>query len=143
MAARYLLDTSVYSQPLKRHALEPAMARLQALPDNAAMVSVVCEAEILYELEKRNSQRMWDAYRHRLQNHLPILPVDHNVAAIYARHRAKLERIGACRADMDLLIAATAIAHKLTLATLNARHFQGIIGLEVEDWSAPLGGWDL
>jgi predicted nucleic acid-binding protein len=38
---------------------------------------------------------------------------------------------------MDLLIAATARAHKLTLATLNLRHFGMIDGITVEDWSSP------
>jgi predicted nucleic acid-binding protein len=34
-----------------------------------------------------------------------------------------------------LLIAATAKAHSFILATLNPRHFIGIEGLAVEDWS--------
>jgi predicted nucleic acid-binding protein len=38
-------------------------------------------------------------------------------------------------ADFDLLIAATALYHQLVLATLNARHFDGISSLRVEDWS--------
>lgn len=37
--------------------------------------------------------------------------------------------------NFDLLIAATALSHRLILATLNARHFDGIPGLHVEDWS--------
>jgi len=36
---------------------------------------------------------------------------------------------------VDLLIAATAKTSGLILATLNARHFEGIEGLAVEDWS--------
>jgi tRNA(fMet)-specific endonuclease VapC len=34
------------------------------------------------------------------------------------------------------MIAATAITHGLTLATLNRRDFRDIPGLTVEDWSA-------
>lgn len=37
---------------------------------------------------------------------------------------------------VDLLIAATARSSGLVLATLNARHLEGIEGLAVEDWSS-------
>jgi predicted nucleic acid-binding protein len=36
-----------------------------------------------------------------------------------------------------MLIAATAKAHGLVLATVNVRHFQRLEGLAVEDWSSP------
>jgi hypothetical protein len=38
-------------------------------------------------------------------------------------------------AELDLLIAATARASGLVVATLNVRHFQGMEGVAVEDWS--------
>jgi predicted nucleic acid-binding protein len=41
-------------------------------------------------------------------------------------------------ADMDLLIAATAKAHNLVVATLNTNDFHAIQGITVEDWSQPL-----
>ena len=37
--------------------------------------------------------------------------------------------------DLDLLIAATATTHGLTVATLNMKHFSRIPDLAVEDWS--------
>ncbi|MBI4027754.1 MAG: type II toxin-antitoxin system VapC family toxin [Verrucomicrobia bacterium] len=52
-------------------------------------------------------------------------------AKLYARER----KAGRTRPDFDLLIAATAKAHNLILATLNIRHFAAIEGLAVEDWS--------
>ena len=39
------------------------------------------------------------------------------------------------RLMVDRMIAATAITHGLTLATLNPRDFRDIPGLTVEDWS--------
>ncbi len=41
-------------------------------------------------------------------------------------------------ADMDLLIAATAKANNLIVATLNTNDFHAIQGITVEDWSQPL-----
>lgn len=39
------------------------------------------------------------------------------------------------RLMVDRMIAATAISHGLTLATLNPRDFRDIPGLRIEDWS--------
>ena len=38
--------------------------------------------------------------------------------------------------SMDLLIAATAVAHNAILVTHNTKHFEGIDGLQLEDWLA-------
>ena len=38
-------------------------------------------------------------------------------------------------ADLGLLIAATAIVQKLSLATLNTAHFSQIDRLRIEDWN--------
>ncbi|HXF53040.1 MAG TPA: hypothetical protein VNK52_02845, partial [Hyphomicrobiaceae bacterium] len=39
--------------------------------------------------------------------------------------------------DADLIIAATAPEHGLTLVTGNSAHFSWIPGLTVEDWRQP------
>ena len=64
-----------------------------------------------------------------------MLPVDSAVARIFSRIKAQCRRKGFVASDFDVLIAATAQAHHLTLATLNVRHFVRIEDLEVEDWS--------
>ena len=44
----------------------------------------------------------------------------------FARIRARLRRQGQLIPDLDLLIAATAVTHGLTLVTRNRRHFERI-----------------
>jgi predicted nucleic acid-binding protein len=133
--ATHLLDTSVYSQRLRPHPLPGVVRRWRELGDDAVAISAIVEAELRYGLEKKRSERLWQEYRAYLENRLAVLPVDKAVAEVFARLKAAQEAGGEPRADFDLLIAATAISHKLALATLNTRHFEGIGGLSVEDWS--------
>ena len=135
MAVSHLLDTSVYCQPLRRKPLPSVVARWKKLGDVSLCVSVLCEAEVLQGLEARDSASLWDRYRDLLQGRLPGLDVTLEVARMYATLAGPPIRNGNPRPVVDLLIAATARCAGLVLATLNTRHFQGIEGLAVEDWS--------
>lgn len=135
MSAEYLLDTSVYSQRLRPKPLPTVIRRWRHVGDVRLAVSAICEAELLFGLEKRQSDRLWREYETYLKDRLQCIPVDLSVAKAYATLRARLERTGAPRADFDLVIAATGLAYNLKIATLNPRHFAGIPGLIVEDWA--------
>ena len=135
--ATHLLDTSVFSQPLKRNPVQPALDRWATLGDRRLAVSVVSEAELLYGLEWSGAATLRRKYEAELKARLPSLPVDSAVAESYAVIRAALRRGGRAVESMDLLIAATARAHGLIVATLNVRHFEIIDGIAVEDWSQP------
>ena len=137
MAVRHLLDTSVYCQPLRKRPVPAVVARWKELGDASLCVSVLCEAEVLQGLEARNSESLWQRYRELLEGRLPLLDVTAEVAQTYASLAGPLIRSGTPRPVMDLLIAATARSAGLVLATLNSRHFRGIEGLAVEDWSHP------
>ncbi len=132
----HLLDTSVYSQPLRKRPLVSVMDRWVALGDVSVCISTICEAEVLFGLHKLKSERAWTDYHTLLEHRLIVLPVDKSVADVYGRIRNQLESVGRPHTDFDLLIAATAIVHDLTLVTCNVRHFQDIPGLRVEDWGS-------
>jgi tRNA(fMet)-specific endonuclease VapC len=66
-----------------------------------------------------------------------LLDVDHNVAHTFGQVRAALLDQGRPIATPDLLIAATALWHDLTLVTHNVAHFSPIPGLRIEDWLTP------
>jgi predicted nucleic acid-binding protein len=61
----------------------------------------------------------------------PIVDFDGQVAERFALERAHLRRHGQLSPDMDLLIAATALTHDLTLLTFNRRHFRRIPNLKM------------
>ena len=135
MALSHLLDTSVYCQPIKPKPLVSVRGRWTALGDHALAVSAICEAEVFYGLELKKSARLAALYDGLLKERLRVLPVDSGAAKHFAVLKAWARLNGRSPSDFDLLVAATARTHGLTLATLNIRHFQGLPGLAVEDWS--------
>ncbi len=133
----YLLDTSVFSQPIKDLPLAPVMDRWSALGDEAVCTSAVCLAELLQGLELRRSEKYWRRYRELLMHHYPVLPFDAAVATVFGQLVAHMKTTGRPRPALDLMIAATARTHGLIVATLNVRDFADIPGVGVEDWGAP------
>lgn len=62
------------------------------------------------------------------------LPFDDEAAAVYARIRGDLTSRGVLIGGNDMMIAATALAHGLTLVTHNTGEFSRIPRLMIEDW---------
>ncbi|MCI0555770.1 MAG: type II toxin-antitoxin system VapC family toxin [Anaerolineae bacterium] len=55
-------------------------------------------------------------------------------ADAYSRVRLSLRQTGRPTGEMDMLIAAVALANDAILITHNTRHFENIEGLVLEDW---------
>jgi len=137
MALTHLLDTSVYSQPIKSKPLKTVIDFWESIGDQNLCISIFCETEILQGLEMKKSQNLWNAYNLILHNSLPIIDFTLEAATVYAKVQADSIKTGKTRPIFDLLIAATAIAQNLILATINYKDFKDIPGLKVEDWSKP------
>ena len=63
--------------------------------------------------------------------------VNRAVSERFAELRVQQMRQGQKTPDMDLLIAATALVHNLTVVTHNQRHFVTVPGLSLQDCLAP------
>ncbi len=135
MPLSHLLDTSVYCQPLKPRPLPSVERRWRALSDEALATSVICEAELLYGLELKQSARLNSLYEQLLKGRLQVLSVDRAVGTTYSQIKSACRKKGFAASDFDFLIAATAKVHGLILVTCNRRHFSGIESLAWEDWS--------
>ena len=70
-------------------------------------------------------------------NAVDLLPVDSFVARRFGEIRADLLDRRLRAPIPDLLIAATALEHQLTVVTHNTQDFARIPGLTLEDWYAP------
>ena len=62
------------------------------------------------------------------------VPFDDNAARRYGEIRSDLAREGTPIGPNDLIIAAIASVHDLTLITHNTREFNRVTGLNLEDW---------
>lgn len=67
-----------------------------------------------------------------------ILPVDQRVAERFAEVYAMLRRKGRPIETNDMWIAATALADGLIVVSSD-QHFRFVDGLQVEDWTKPVG----
>ena len=102
-------------------------------PADIAFCAVV-KAELLYGAYR--SMRREDNL-HLLTSLFQLfksLPFDDAAADTYGRIRADLTARGTPIGLNDLMIAAIALAHHLTLVTHNIREFGRVEGLHLEDW---------
>lgn len=72
-----------------------------------------------------------------LLNDFIVVDADAIVAREFGRLRAILLDAGTPAPTFDLMIAATALAHNLTLVTHNTRDYANVPGLRLQDWLAP------
>ena len=72
-----------------------------------------------------------------LLNDVQVLDFDHDCAEQFGKVRGCLLQQGISVPTADLMIAAVALVHNLTLVTNNTADFQNIPGLRLEDWLTP------
>lgn len=119
-----LLDTMVLSELRKRRPHPKVVAWLRAQPADQVFISVVSLGEIERGIHRTadrtfaESLTLWldELMRFYADRILPITP---DIARRWGRLSAELGHEGA-----DLLIAATAASHRLTVVTRNLRHFK-------------------
>jgi toxin FitB len=123
---RYLVDANVLSEPTKP---EPDERVVEWLRDNER--SVVVDPVIVGEVRFGILLLRRGARRSRLERwfdqgirRIDCLPWDGHVGMRWAELLADLRRRGRPMSVKDSLIAATALAHDLTVATLNGRDFE-------------------
>lgn len=121
-----LLDSVVLSELRKNRPSPKVIQWVQQHQDNDFFISVVSLGEIERGIEKKRKTEPEFAQEltHWLENLQRlygdrILPITPNIARKWGQLSAQLNHDGA-----DLLIAATALVHGLSVATRNVRHFE-------------------
>ena len=128
-----LLDIWGRGAPAVKHRAESCVRRL-ILSGEALATTRFNEAELWVGIERSHDpQREQTAVEHMLVD-LDILDFDSDAARIFGRITAYLQKHGQPVGDMDILIAAVAMANKHTLVTRNTKHYLGIPGLTIESY---------
>jgi tRNA(fMet)-specific endonuclease VapC len=130
------LDTTFLVDLLRetRRGPGPATAFLATLADQELAISVhaLCELHAGAELSN-NPQRERQSIQ-RICSALTVRHAGDNLAPVYGRILAHLQKPGKSIATMDLLIAAAALVDEAPIVTRNVDHFQRVPGLEVRTY---------
>ncbi|MGZ8250050.1 PIN domain-containing protein [Methylomagnum sp.] len=130
----YLVDTNIISE-LARPAPNPDVVRWAGSVERHG-ISVVSLEEIWFGIARRPSVRLHVWLKGYLGRH-EIFPVTEAIAQQAGELRGGFSKRGIARSQADMLIAATAKIHGLTLVTRNVRDFEGCeIGL-LNPFAAP------
>ena len=110
--------------------------RLVRVPMADVGISVITEAELrLGVARKPEAARLAIAVEEFLLR-VQILPWDSAAAKSYATLRSSLERLGEPVGNLDLMIAAQAVAAPAILVT-HDHVFRRVKHLKIEDWTKP------
>jgi tRNA(fMet)-specific endonuclease VapC len=130
---RFLLDTCVISDFTQGQ--PQTLARLNSVSPDDIALSTVTEMEVRYGLllNPRLLPRLGPVLD-ALFDAVHVLAYDSASARSTAELRARLKSRGRPIGAYDALLAGTALAHGLILATSNVREFRNVHGLMIEDW---------
>ena len=128
-----LVDTNILIFLQERDAdIARRIVKLTDRPAMSLITLIELEGGIARNAKEASARR---EALNRLSRRITTIPMDHNVVGAYARILAST---GFSRPRiLDRLIAATAIAHDLTLITTNGPDFHDIPGLKLEVWPRP------
>ncbi len=98
-------------------------------------ISAMTRAELLYGLKQLRPNHLMHEAVNKFLAVTPLLSWDADAANFHAEIKHQLRIDGTPIGDMDMLIAAHAIAADATLVTNNARHFERIkLPLMLANW---------
>lgn len=122
----YLADTNTVSELMRPCPDSGVLQWMQRLErdDMPLVVSAITVDEIIFGLHWRPHAEKMRWFDHFLMRGT-VLPVNTDVARRAGELRAQFGRQGLVRSQADMLIAATAQVHALTLVTRNVRDFEG------------------
>lgn len=117
----YLVDTNVISELTRR--LPNHGVLTWAAGVNQVAVSAISVDEVFFGLAWRPNARVRDWMEAFFQRH-DVLPISEAIARGAGELRGQLAALGSVRHQADMLIAATAQVHQLTLVTRNTKDFE-------------------
>ncbi len=132
----FLLDTDMVIFSLKGHPI--IRENLQRHRHDPLKISSITIMELYYGAFKSQRTAGNLAKVKTLEHTIDIISVGLETAELFGMIKAQLETKGKRLDDFDLIIAACALAHNLTLVTNNTDHFSRITDLKLVNWCISL-----
>lgn len=136
----YLIDTCVISELAKKKPEQRIAAWISEIEESRLFLSVLTIGELLKGIEKLPDGGRQDTLRRWVNEDLQerfngrIIVFDLHTAAVWAKIQAKAEAAGKVMPVMDSMIAATAIANGLTVATRNISDMEASGAVLINPW---------
>jgi tRNA(fMet)-specific endonuclease VapC len=121
----YMLDTDIASYTIKG-GYGPVETHLRATSPSDICISAMTRAELLYGLKTLTARHHLHQAVHRFLKVTVTLPWPAEAADFHAEIKHNLKSAGTSIGEMDMLIAAHALAADAVLVTNNVRHFKRI-----------------
>ena len=109
--------------------------RIAASSPERIKIPAIVKAELLAGALRSHQADQAHAVVERFLSPFEIVSFDDACSVIYSQIRFDLEKKGHPIGPNDLLIAATALAHRGTLITHNLKEFSRISDLKLQDWT--------
>jgi len=119
----FLVDTNVVGELARPRPNQSVLTWASQV--RQVSLSAITIEEIHYGLAWKPNERIRSWFERFLEEHCRVLPVTDGVARQAGVLRGRLRARGVTQLQADMLIAATAISHGLTLVTRNAGDFEG------------------
>ena len=133
MTSLYMLDTDTCAFILRRSP-QALLDRIQAVPLERQVMSMVTLAELLYGAQLSSRKKDNKAAVDALTRHLALIDWTRDAAEHYADIRTDLKKKGQLIGSNDLMIAAHARSLGAIVVTNNVKDFRRVKGLKHENW---------
>ncbi len=141
MNPRYLLDTCIISELIKKHPDRNVTMWLSRQEEDRLFLSVLTLGELekgISKLPKSHRRKKLSAWVSRdlaARFEGKLLPIDEDVARAWGQRAGAAERRGRKLPVIDSLLAATAIVHDLQVATRNTDHIEQAGVVAINPWN--------
>lgn len=130
---KYLLDTNICIYLIKNKS-ERLLKKFTRINPESVALTAITVSELWYGVFKSKKQKENEAALREFLLPFTVINFDEKSAEVYGNLRNDLQKRGRPIGAMDMLIAATALANDLILATNNEKKFTRVKKLKIENW---------
>ena len=130
---KYMLDTNIIAYAINKRS-ENIIKNLTKREPEEICISAITMAELEYGINHSSKPEKNRIALMMFLAEITVLPFDAEAAYDYGEIREDLQRKGELIGANDLLIAAHARSHGITLVTHNVGEFSRVENLNYEDW---------